>query len=570
MISAALTLRARRGSARRPHPGRRVPAVVLAAVLILTGCSAGDISAVEGVAEVGSTSDVNPQDPAMLQDGGNLRLALGTFPPNFNTLHIDGNLADTAGLMKATMPRAFIIGPDGSATVDTDYFTSVELTGTNPQVVTYTINPEAVWSDGAPLTWEDIASQIHATSGTDEEFAIGSTNGAERVAHVTRGVDERQAVVTFAKPYAEWRGMFAGNTMLLPKSVTATPEAFNKAQLERPGPSAGPFIVSSLDRSAQRITLSRNPSWWGRKPRLDTITYLVLDDAARLPALQNKTIDATGVATLDQLTIARRTQGISIRRAPTPAWYHFTFNGAPGSILADKALRLAISKGIDRQMIADVTQRGLTADPVPLNNHIYVAGQEGYRDNSIGYDPEQAKRELDALGWKLNGQFREKNGRRLVIRDVLYDAQSTRQFGQIAQHSLAQVGVKLELDAKAGGGFFTNYINVGDFDIAQFSWVGDAFPLAGLTQIYASQGEGNFGKIGSPQIDAKIEQTLAELDPDKARVLANEVDALLWAEGFSLPLTQTPGNVAVRSTLANFGAAGLADLDYTAIGFMRG
>ena len=100
---------------------------------------------------------------------------------------------------------------------------------------------------------------------------------------------------------------------------------------------------------------------------------------------------------------------------------------------------------------------------------------------------------------------------------MLYDAQTTRQFGQIAQNNLAQIGVKLELDAKGGGGFFTNYINVGDFDIAQFAWVGDAFPLSALTQIYASDGESNFGKIGSPEIDAKIEQTLDELDPAKAR-----------------------------------------------------
>ena len=39
---------------------------------------------------------------------------------------------------------------DGSTTVNTDYFTNVELTSENPQVVTYTINPKAVWSDGAP------------------------------------------------------------------------------------------------------------------------------------------------------------------------------------------------------------------------------------------------------------------------------------------------------------------------------------------------------------------------------------------------------------------------------------
>jgi peptide/nickel transport system substrate-binding protein len=552
---------------------RRFAAVALIGVLALTSCSGGNQPppSAGGNAELGTTNDINPQDPTTLQRGGNLRLALTEFPSNFNTLHIDGNQADSGAMQKAILPRAFRIGPDGSATLDTDYFTAADLTSTDPQIVTYTINPKAVWSDGTPITWEDIASQINATSGKDKRFLIAGPNGADRVESVARGVDDRQAVVKFAKHYSEWRGMFAGNTMLLPKSMTATPEAFNTAQLNGPGPSAGPFIITTLDKTAQRIVLTRNPKWWGIPPLLDSITYLVLDDAARIPALQNNTIDATGVASLDELTVARGTQGISIRRAPGNSWYHFTFNGAPGSILADPALRVAIAKGIDRQTIANVTQRGLADNPVPLNNHIYVAGQKGYQDNGglVAFDPEKAKQELDGLGWRLNGQFREKDGRQLVIRDVLYDSLTTRQFGQIAQNNLAQIGVKLELDTKSGGGFFTNYVNTGDFDIAQFSWVGDAFPLSGLTQIYASYGESNYGKIGNADIDAKIEQTLAELDPDKARQLANEVDKQIWAEGFSLPLTQSPGNVAVRSTLANFGAFGLADVDFTTIGFMK-
>jgi peptide/nickel transport system substrate-binding protein len=551
---------------------RSLAVFAVVAGLTFTGCAGKkETPSAGGPAELGKTSDINPQDPATLQEGGNVRLALSAYPSNFNTLNIDGNDAESGNMQKWTMPRAFIIGADGSTTVNTDYFTSIELTGTNPQVVTYTINPKAVWSDGTPITWEDIASQVHATSGVDKSFLSAGPNGADRVASVTRGVDDRQALVTFARPYSEWRGMFAGNTMLLPKSMTATPQAFNTAQLNGPGPSAGPFIVSTLDKTAQRIVLTRNPKWWGTQPKLDSVTYLVLDDAARIPALQNNAIDATGIATLDEMTIVKRTSGISVRRAPAPSWYHFTFNGAPGSILADAKLRVAIAKGIDRQTIANVTQRGLADNPTPLNNHVYVAGQEGYQDNSApaAYNPDQARKELDDLGWKLNGQFREKGGRQLVIRDVLYDSISTRQFGQIAQNTLAQIGVKLELDAKGGANFFSQYINVGDFDIAQFSWVGDAFPLSGLPQIYKSDGESNFGKIGSPEIDAKIERTLAELDPAKARALANEVDKMIWDEGFSLPLTQAPGNVAVRSNLANFGPTGLADLDYTKIGFMK-
>ncbi|MCB1287742.1 MAG: ABC transporter family substrate-binding protein [Mycobacterium sp.] len=548
-------------------------AVGVTATLGLSGCSSGERQSpgAGGSAELGAVSDINPQDPATLKQGGDLRLAIGALPANFNTLNIDGNEADTGSILRPTMPRSYVIAADGTMKVNTDYFTDIELTKSDPQVVTYTINPKATWTDGTPITWEDIASQINATSGKNKAFAIASPNGSDRVASVTRGTDDRQAVVTFAEHYPEWRGMFAGNTMLLPKAMTADPEVFNKGQLAGPGPSAGPFMVSAVDRTAQRITLTRNPKWWGTPALLNSITFLALDDAARIPALQNNTIDATGIASLDELTIAARTQGISIRRAPGPSWYHLTFNGAPGSILSDKALRQAIAKGIDRQAIVNVSQRGLVENPTPLGNHIFVAGQEGYQDNSavVGYDPEKAKAELDALGWKQDGEFRSKDGKQLVIRDVLYDAQSARQVAQVAQNTLAQIGVKLELDVKPANGFFTNYVNVGDFDITQFSWVGDAFSLCCLNQIFTTGAESNFGKISSPAIDAKVDEVLDELDETKARALANEVDAMLWDEVFSLALFQSPGNVAVRSDLANFGPAGLGDLNYSAIGFMK-
>ena len=201
---------------------RRFAAAALVVGLTITGCSSGEQQAppAGGNAEVGKTNDINPQDPATLRQGGNLRLALTEYPSNFNSLHIDGNQADSGAMLRATMPRAFRVASDGSMTVNTDYFTDVELTSESPQVVTYTINPKAVWSDGTPITWEDIASQINATSGKNKDFRIASPNGADRVEKVTRGVDDRQAVVTFAKPFSEWRGMFAGNTMLLPKSMT--------------------------------------------------------------------------------------------------------------------------------------------------------------------------------------------------------------------------------------------------------------------------------------------------------------------------------------------------------------
>ncbi len=45
-----------------------------------------------------------------------------------------------------------------------------------------------------------------------------------------------------------------------------------------------------------------------------------------------------------------------------------------------------------------------------------------------------------------------------MIRDVLYDSKTTRQVALVAQNSLAQIGVNLQIDAKPGTGFFTNYV----------------------------------------------------------------------------------------------------------------
>jgi peptide/nickel transport system substrate-binding protein len=44
---------------------------------------------------------------------------------------------------------------------------------------------------------------------------------------------------------------------------------------------------------------------------------------------------------------------------------------------------------------------------------------------------------------------------------------------------------------------------------------------------------------------------------------------VIWQEGFNLPLFQSPGDIAVRSDLANYGAPRLAEVVYTAIGFTR-
>ncbi|WP_433491428.1 ABC transporter family substrate-binding protein [Nocardia grenadensis] len=551
---------------------RRLAVPLCTVALLAAGCGASDSGAPEGaVAELGTVNDINPHDVSELRDGGNLRLAATSYPEQWNPMQIDSD-GESASIMRPMMPRAFATDAAGSISVNTDFFTSVELTNSEPQQVTYTINPKAVWSDGSPITWEDIASQANAMSGRDPKFLIGNTNGFDRIEKVERGTDDRQAILTFENHYADWAGQFSGNSMLLPKEATATPEAFNEAWRNAPGKTSGPFVIQSTDRGQGRIVLGRNPKWWGATPKLDTITFSVLSSEAMVPALANNEIDAIGLATRDDMQTARNTPGVAIRRAPGNSWSHLTFNGAPGSLLEDPKLRVAIIKAIDRAGIAKAMQNGLVNDPKPLNNHIFIQGQKGYQDNSLPFDPEAAKQELDALGWTLNGEVREKDGRKLVIRDVMYNDKTWVQVAQIIQQNLRQVGIELAIETKPGSGFFTDNIQPGNFDVGQWVWSGDAFPLSSIPQIwgyYPDNLQGNYGRIGSPELNDLIEKTLTELDPQKAIELANQVDQAVWAEGHSIPLVQSAGNVGVRDNLANYGAAGLASLDYTKIGFLK-
>ena len=100
--------------------------------------------------------------------------------------------------------------------------------------------------------------------------------------------------------------MFAGNGMLFPKVMTATPETFSKGFLNGPRPVGRPFSSPTWTAPPHSESRWPKPEMVGHRPLLNSVTYLVLDDAAD-PALQNNTIDAAGLGSLDELTTAHVT-----------------------------------------------------------------------------------------------------------------------------------------------------------------------------------------------------------------------------------------------------------------------
>jgi peptide/nickel transport system substrate-binding protein len=552
-------------------------AAPLAVLALLAGAcgSSGSNNSSGGAASApqqNGKDDINPQDVSSLQQGGNFRWAVNEIPPNFNYNELDGTLSDTHDIIYSMMPLPYLADAAGTPQVNKDYFSDIQLTSTDPQVVTYTLNPKATWNDGRVLSYEDFDAQFKALKGTDPAYQVSTSTGYSDIAKVEQGADATKVVVTFTNKFSDWKSLFGP---LFPKQVNATADAFNTSLLTTPGVSAGPFKYDSTNQTAKTLTVKPDPTWWGAKPVLASITYVALDQAAQVQALVNNEIDYTNIgSSVNDNKTARDALGVTVRQALAPDYRHLTFNGAPGSILADKDLRIAVMKGINRDGIAQALLNGVAKDPKPLGNHIYVQGLDGYQDNSsvVAYDPTAAAKALDDLGWVKSGDTRTKGGKTLEIRDVIPTGVATSaQEAQIVQQNLQAIGVKLTIDTVPSAGFFKDYVNVGNFDITHFAWLGTPFPVSSSGSIYGKYADvqQNYGRIGDQTINDLFTKANQELDPAKVVDLANQIDKAIWDEGFSLLLYQRPQNHAVRSTVANFGSPGFGDVDYTKIGFTK-
>jgi peptide/nickel transport system substrate-binding protein len=138
---------------------------------------------------------------------------------------------------------------------------------------------------------------------------------------------------------------------------------------------------------------------------------------------------------------------------------------------------------------------------------------------------------------------------------------------------LGQIGVKVNIETVPSDDFFEKHITPGNFDFTVFSWLGTVFPISSSKSIYAKpQGDDiqqNYARVGADEIDQLYDKATAEFDLDKAAELANQIDALIWAEVHSLTLYQRPEIVASKGNLANFGAFGFASTIFEDIGFTK-
>jgi peptide/nickel transport system substrate-binding protein len=538
---------------------------------VLSACGGGGSSGQNAQSKQFGVNDINPQPAEAVKQGGTLNLAIAAPIENYNYNQVNGIAKDLHDVILPILPWIFPYNPDSTVSLNKDYVESADVTSTSPQVITYRINPRARWSDGTPITWKDFEANWRTSNGTPG-YQPASTTGYQDIGSVERGANDQEVKVTFKTPFGEWKSLFSP---LYPASTYGSPDDFNKGWVGRIPVTSGPFRVKSIDSTAKTVIEEADPNWWGAKPKLDTIVFHPIAPDQQAQAFANGGIDAVDIG--PSVAIFQQVQqvpGAKIHKALAPDWRVLNFNGAPTSILSDPKLRTAIFKGINREVIAKALVGPIIPDAHPLQNHIYVEGQHGFTDDggAYAYNKDEAARELDALGWKLNGDTREKDGRKLEIRFVVAAGVRVQQDeAQLVQKQLAEIGVKVNIQTVDLAAWQTQYVNAGNFDVQNLSWIGTPFPISGSTPIYTFDPNSvneNFGRVpDTAGVNDLYRQANAELDDAKRIDLGNKIDQAIWQEGHSLPLYQRPNAVGTKTSLANYGAFGFGMPDWTKVGF---
>lgn len=517
----------------------------------------------------GAGRDINPQPGSALREGGELRLAVDALPSNFNPKHVDGAQPVTQQIAEAILPSAFVDGPDGVPVPNEDFFDRIELESTSPQVVRYTIAEAAVWTNGRTMTWEDLRAHWAALNGSDEGFEVTSQAGYEDVASVERGATDKEAVVTFREPFADWPALFGP---LVPLELTQSPSAFNSAWAHGPTTSSGPFEIDMINATEQTIVVRRNDNWWRLRPPLDTITFRVVPQGARADELAGGGIDLFPIGgDADLLTRVKAIPGVEVRQAPERRVGQLTFNGAKGAPLSDQRLRAAIAQAVDQQAITDAVVGPVVPGAKAVGNHVLPPGHAAYKDNAsaLPHDPDAARAALDELGWKPDGAARAKGGKRLSLRLVVAATPTGQTVGSLVAQQLQAVGVEARTEAVPTEDFHDTRLAKGDFDLIAFERTTSPYPLSRDRHAFQEPTGTNYGRVVIPEATAIHERAAAELDPAQRNELVDQIDVLAWKHAHHLPLYPGYGVYAARANLANFGAPGLASLGFATAGFLK-
>lgn len=430
--------------------------------------------------------------------------------------------------------------------------------------VTWKLKEGLKWSDGTPLTSDDLRFTWEVCG--DPANACAKAEGLTDVTSVETP-DAQTIVLNYSKPFFDYKTQFQNG--ILPRNsvdVGAPADVGSWTYNQTANPNLGPFSVAEFTHGTS-LQLKKNPNFYlaaEGKPYLDEINVIMRADQETLrQAILTGEADVSPWLYLPAPAAVQELvdKGFTLGSGSSPYFNRFQLNmwdpkdptrKTPHPILGDVKVREAIIRGTNTaNVIYNWGIPGVTEATQNSNRGSMHGG--AFKDcdiQPVPYDLAAAQGLLDGAGWTdSDGDgIRDKDGKKLILRAATYTG-----FGQednivVWIDELKKLGIEGVADPIDAGTFYSSFADkspvfTGDYDLLFYDYGKDfGGPEQEALVLYRSTmvpGEDNaigrnMNGVQDAQIDTWIDEMGASLDPavraDRYCSILKRAGQELWAD----------------------------------------
>ena len=509
---------------------RRAVLALLAAALLATGASCGGSSG-------GGSGD------------GNQILKVGTVAAIDSLNPFVAIDAQAYNVFVMEYPQLVQYGP--GVKIEGDYAES----WTHSQdglVWTFHLHPGGKWSDGKPLTAEDVAW----TGNTVLKYASGPTallaSSLDGVKDF-KATDDNTVVVTYKRPVAPVLANLE-QFFILPEHIWSQYTGNNGKDLKAffpekhlPVVAGGAYAVTKYEPKGVTV-FKPNPGFYGPKSHAAAVTLSFYTNAtSMIEDLANGVVDYVDQVPFTAADAVKKHSNLTLNVGPGSEVTNLIINSNPLKIknreLLDPKVKEALEYAIPREQIVEVVFGGY-AKPWANILSEYSKG-DGWLNPDVQplpYDIDKANEILDGLGYTRgsdgvrvapadNGQPEHPMKYTIIVPGDL-DFSGDRQF-EILQQSFAKIGIKVSEVAGGDVSQAYNLITAPNYkylnaDMATWYWHPYVDPNFNLSVVTKAQW-GNYSDTGfdDPKYDAWWSQQAKMIDPKERQALVWKMEAYL-------------------------------------------
>ncbi len=504
----------------------------------------------------GLTWITNNDDPIVASPkatrGGMLRDYVSAFPMTFRTVGPDSN-GGFAGYMRALNLSLVDMHPNTQNPIPS--LATQWAFGSDGKTVFFTLDPDAKWSDGEPVTADDYLYNLDFMRSKNIVAPFYNNYFTEQIVNIRKYDDYTISVESgIAKPQDEL--LFATAISPLPQHFYKLTDNWVRDYNWKIPPVTGAYNIGDF-KKGKYVQFARIKAWWANDKRY--YRYRFNPDSVRIKVIRNDDVAFRYFlkGDIDTFNLVKpnlwhgKAQGKAFDNGyiikakfyndvPLPSsgmWLNTN-----DSILSDIQVRKALAHAVD---IDKVIRTVLRNDYERLNSHHQGYGE--YSNKTIKprrFDLALANKILDDDGWQHRGDdgIRIKNNQRLSLR-VTYMSDDHTPRLVILKESAAKAGIELKLQFLDPSTGFKQILEK-KHQIAWMGW-GEGGISPRFWQFYHSDNAkktqtNNTTALSDPAIDAKIMEYRNATQTALRIALAKELEQLVTDQAVFIPTFAVP------------------------------